>query len=404
MYTDPVNRGKNLYDIQANNRSLILKLLKRRKICSRTELAEASGLKNATITHIIDEFMSYGLVEERGNIAGKKGRRSVAVALNSDKYAVIGVVISRLFALIGLYDLCGNLVDERIVSFKKSKDIKNSIELTKSGTAVLIQNNPNCKVLAIGIGVPGPYFRETGRSSYIMGYPEWDDVFIGDEFEETFSLPVIVEHDANLGALSEWEDRMGDDQENTLVYLAFSQGIGAGIIQNGQIFRGGFGTAGEIGHISVDYNGERCTCGNRGCATVQASTIRFMELVKQRIQNGETSSLNGEFHFEDLISAVKRKDKVAYSEYQKLIPYLGRTVINAIWAYSPKEIVIGAELALLGERLIIDLKEYVHNHMDSLISDRVNIQLNSADCKETLKGAGLIAIDYVFNHIKIFSD
>lgn len=427
MYCNVVNKGKNLLDVQAENRSLILRLMKHKQICARTELAQLSGLKHATITNIINEFISYGLVEEKGIIEGKKGRRSIGISLDSSTYAVIGVEISRLHAMVGLFDLRGELLRSKKVSFKgltgpaefiarsaaeaaellksvtcgnsKEPEASEEMENTASG-----EKKPDCgemrRVLAVGVAVPGPFYQDSGSSDLIQSYPDWGTVNVRSEFEQVFSIPVVVEQDVNMAALAEWGSRMADTCQDTLVYLSLDQGVGAGIVQGGQIFRGGLGTAGEIGHISVDYNGERCICGNRGCATVQASTIRFRRMVQRRLQEGETSILKEDFEMKDLVEAIWQKDNAAYPVYQEMVIYAGRIITNTIWAYGPQYIVLGGEMARIGGMFLQDVRRYVAENMADSMAKRVELLLNEKD--QILNGAGLLAAEYVFEHMELF--
>ncbi|MDO4320989.1 MAG: ROK family protein [Lachnospiraceae bacterium] len=400
MYRNIANKGKNLLDIQAENRSLILRLMKYKKICARTELAQLSGLKHATITNIINEFIKYGLVEEKGIIAGKKGRRSIGISLDSDRYAVAGVAVFRLYAVAGLFNLRGELLKAKKISFKGLERPADFIALTIRETSNMVIEEKGREILAVGVAVPGPYYQDSGSSDLIQGYPDWGEVGVRAEFERAFPIPVVVEQDANMAALAEWSGRMEDMQQDTLVYLSVDQGVGAGIVQGGQIFRGGLGTAGEIGHISVDYDGERCICGNRGCATVQASTIRFMKMVEKRLQAGETSVLTEGFEWPELVEAVKQRDGAAYAEYQRMVLYIGRVVANIIWAYGPQYIVLGGGMARIGEDFVRDLRQYVVENMAASMAERVEILLDEKD--QILNGAGLLATEYVFEHMELF--
>lgn len=395
-----MNKGKNLLDIQAENRSLILRLMKHRQVCARTELAQMSGLKHATITNIINEFIRYGLVEEKGTIAGKKGRRSIGISLDSERYAVIGVSIFRLYAVLGLFNMRGELLETKKISFRDVEKPADFVKRTLQATEELLLSEKKRKIMAIGIAVPGPYFQDSGSSDLIPGYPDWGEVNVRELFESHFSIPVVVEQDANMAALAEWGGRMEDTRKETLVYLSLDQGVGAGIVQGGHIFRGGLGTAGEIGHISVDYNGEPCICGNRGCATVQASTIRFMRRVKKRLREGEASILKADFERADLIRAVQQKDPAAYPEYQQMVVYIGRVVSNTIWAYGPQYIVLGGGMAKIGEEFLEDVKRYIKENMAESMAKRVELLLSEKD--QILNGSGLLATEYVFEHMELF--
>ena len=143
-------------------------------------------------------------------------------------------------------------------------------------------------------------------------------------------------------------------------------------------------------------------CGNRGCATVQASTIRFKRLVKERLKRGESSILKEGFSFQNLAEAVRMEDVVACSVYKNMIVYLGRVIINTIWCYGPQCIVLGGEMTLIGDKLLDDLKMYVKQHTDESIFHRVEILLSNMSASEALCGIGLLTAEYVFERLEIF--
>ena len=272
--------GKNLEVIQAMNRTLLLRLLQQNHICSRANLSEQSGLKQATITNIINDFISWELVEETGLIEGCKGRRAIGIRLNTEVFYVIGVRLSRKYFEVGIFTLMGELVEEEYREY--ITDTKPSTVIPKKQESIrrLIARYAGKKVLAVGVAVPGPYYFEEGVIEAV--FTDWEQVSIKSMLQEGMPLPVVIDHDANAGVLAECSFGLDPNLYETVVYLAVGQGIGAGIYHEGKIFRGAAGIAGEIGHASINMDGPRCECGNRGCLTCYASTIAFMDRVNKR--------------------------------------------------------------------------------------------------------------------------
>ena len=143
-------RGKNLESVQAMNRKLLLKLLQQNVVCSRANLAGQSGLKQATITNIVNDFIAWGLVEETGLIEGQKGRRAIGIRLRDDGFFVIGIRLSRKYFEIGIFTLMGNLIGEKYKSdiIDTSPDIVIA-SMQRLGER-LIRENPDKKIVAIG--------------------------------------------------------------------------------------------------------------------------------------------------------------------------------------------------------------------------------------------------------------
>ena len=389
--------GKNLEVIQAMNRTLLLRLLQQNHICSRANLSEQSGLKQATITNIINDFISWELVEETGLIEGCKGRRAIGIRLNTEVFYVIGVRLSRKYFEVGIFTLMGELVEEEYREY--ITDTKPSTVIPKIPERIrrLIARYAGKKVLAVGVAVPGPYYFEEGVIEAV--FTDWEQVSIKSMLQEGMPLPVVIDHDANAGVLAECSFGLDPNLYETVVYLAVGQGIGAGIYHEGKIFRGAAGIAGEIGHASINMDGPRCECGNRGCLTCYASTIAFMDRVNKRRKDLGFSPL---LQFQDLIEPAQKKDEVVYSEFRTNMRYLSVGIINLIYSYNPDLIIIGDEMSRIGERVPEEIKYNISQLMERKVLKQAEIRLAAFEKDSAFIGAAELAIDYAFVHTELF--
>ncbi|MCI9478491.1 MAG: ROK family protein [Lachnospiraceae bacterium] len=389
--------GKNLEVIQAMNRTLLLRLLQQNHICSRANLSEQSGLKQATITNIINDFISWELVEETGLIEGCKGRRAIGIRLNTEVFYVIGVRLSRKYFEVGIFTLMGELVEEEYREY--ITDTKPSTVIPKIQESIrrLIARYAGKKVLAVGVAVPGPYYFEEGVIEAV--FTDWEQVSIKSMLQEGMPLPVVIDHDANAGVLAECSFGLDPNLYETVVYLAVGQGIGAGIYHEGKIFRGATGIAGEIGHASINMDGPRCECGNRGCLTCYASTIAFMDRVNKRRKDLGFSPL---LQFQDLIEPAQKKDEVVYSEFRTNMRYLSVGIINLIYSYNPDLIIIGDEMSRIGERVPEEIKYNISQLMERKVLKQAEIRLAAFEKDSAFIGAAELAIDYAFVHTELF--
>ncbi len=389
--------GKNLEVIQAMNRTLLLRLLQQNHICSRANLSEQSGLKQATITNIINDFISWELVEETGLIEGCKGRRAIGIRLNTEMFYVIGVRLSRKYFEVGIFTLMGELVEEEYREY--ITDTKPSTVIPKIQESIrrLIARYAGKKVLAVGVAVPGPYYFEEGVIEAV--FMDWEQVSIKSMLQEGMPLPVVIDHDANAGVLAECSFGLDPNLYETVVYLAVGQGIGAGIYHEGKIFRGAAGIAGEIGHASINMDGPRCECGNRGCLTCYASTIAFMDRVNKRRKDLGFSPL---LQFQDLIEPAQKKDEVVYSEFRTNMRYLSVGIINLIYSYNPDLIIIGDEMSRIGERVPEEIKYNISQLMERKVLKQAEIRLAAFEKDSAFIGAAELAIDYAFVHTELF--
>src|SRR5207237_9488616 len=141
-------------------------------------------------------------------------------------------------------------------------------------------------IAVIGFSGPGPLDSKTGVIFTPPNLPGWDHVPLRDIFTEHFHIPIFVENDANAAGLGEHMFG-GGRGSNSIVYITISTGIGGGVIIDGKILEGVSGTAGEVGHMTIDWHGERCNCGNIGCLEYIASGTSIARKANEAIHAGE---------------------------------------------------------------------------------------------------------------------
>ena len=278
--TDRNVAGRNNSDLTEMNRSAIVRILQQ-KVCSRADIARMTGLTQASVTKITAVLIEMGIVSEVGIIKGNGNRRSIGLRLNAEDKLVIGIKFSRQMFTVGVFDISGRMYKIRQTEFELSQEPGKVIGMMKKQIHELLRKNPN--TVAIGMAVPGPFFREKGRIAVITDLPGWRDVNFVSEFSDEFNKPVFIEQDANAGAMAEWW--FGDHSRPvaTLAYLLAGEGIGSGVVDNGTLLLGTKGVASEIGHMSVDVNGPRCECGNCGCLELYCSATQMIKRVKREI-------------------------------------------------------------------------------------------------------------------------
>ena len=227
-------------------------------------------------------------------------------------------------------------------------------------------------------------------------FPRWDEISITEVFAGAFSIPVIIDHDANAGALAEWWEGTAEIAETTSLYIAVGEGIGSGIVIDGNIFYGSYGTAGEIGHASIDINGMTCECGNRGCLTLYASVSSVMKYIDEVRPDYPGTMIPSNYTFEDFIQAVKNEDPLAISLVEKVARYLSCGIINAICAYSPSEIIIGDQMAGVGSLLTDEIQNIVQNSTLGEFSKFTRIRISELPEDSAFVGSGSLALNHLF--------
>ncbi|NRF95097.1 ROK family transcriptional regulator [Paenibacillus frigoriresistens] len=388
---DRTKQGTNLEDVQEMNRSLIIKLLWRKQLCSRADLAKESGLNSSTITNNVNELIKWGLIVETGVIEGAKGRRSIGIKLNSESYKVIGIRLARRWIKIGLYDLSGNEYAVKQVLIHKSDNSNMAFNKIKDLISEFIESNRSGKVIAIGVATPGPLFRSEGRIALMTHFPGWEKINIQEELEKSYGVPVYIEHDAKAGGLAQWWFGETYQEQGIMIFVAAGQGIGASIVINGQVYRGSLGMAGEIGHMSINYNGPRCECGHLGCLETYCSTSALLKSLGK-----DYSSL------QSVWDSLHDGDSATREAVRQAAWYLGFGLVNVINAFNPERIVLGDEWSAAGDLLIDTVNGVVNEHLLPDVAERLSVELAAQNKDYILIGAATTAIDSLLNKPSIF--
>jgi len=342
--------------------------------------------------------MKWGLVQETGSIEGEKGRRSIGITLNTDTYRSMGIRLTRNYFSLGLFDLFGN---QKKVFFEKL-DISEgaSVIVQKIIAAVekAVKDSRDCVVLGIGIAIPGPYVRTEGSMSLMTEHPGWEGIAIDKELAAAIPLPVYLEHDAKAGALAEWWFAPRMMEHETMVYVAAGQGIGAGIIIDGKLIRGGLGIAGEIGHMSIDFGGPRCACGNNGCLEHYCSSIALVREVKKEAINYPMSSLAKGASFSSIVEASRAGDELAIKAVKMAAWHLGFGLVSVVNAFNPDIIVIGDEMSQLGDVFFSTIRSTVEDHVLPSVYKSLRIEASPFHTDPVLIGVSTLAVEQVLLH------
>ena len=384
----------NYNDMQEMNRYLIIKLLMQLGICSRVELSRLSGLKQATITNIINDFIKIGLVSEIGSKNGSKGRRSIAISLNSDNYKFIGVRLTRRYITVGLFDIAGKSYLVREYKFNVNDGVNNTLKIIETSVNNILNEYSNDNIIAIGISLPGPFIRTTGIIT-VNEFPGWEQVLVEDYFNNIFHIPVFLEHDAKAGVMACWYMNKYNNVNKTLAYVIAGHGIGVGVIVDGKLLRGSTGTFGEMGHTSIDFDGPLCQCGSRGCLENYCSTIALSRRIKNALELGAKSSLSIDFTFSDIVEAYKNKDDLTVKEVNKNIEYFSVGIVNLVNMVNPDVIIIGDEMVNFGDDFLNILKSNVSKKIIPDLYKKLDIRLGNFAEDEVLIGASIVAVESI---------
>jgi predicted NBD/HSP70 family sugar kinase len=374
----------------SNNDLLVMNLIRRRGPISRNELAKLTTLTHPTITNITGKMIDAGMVMEYKIGESSGGRRPILLKMCPD-YVQVVVINIRSNKLIGclanadftvkyeaVYDIRGLGQDEVI--------------------QVLLATIKECRtaaarpIAAVAVIVRGPVKSREGISVFSPNIG-WRNVPLKFIVEEMFRVPVFVENDVRAMTMGEYYYGLAKDV-NSMVLLKVGYGVGAGIVINGELYRGADDSAGEIGHTTIDLAGPQCPCGNYGCLEMLASETALVTTLIKAIREGQVSSVpdlvKENLHLvtaDEIYQAADSGDELAVQTLKKGARYLGIGIVNVINTFNPEMIIIGGGISR-GQQIIAEtIRQTVRERaMENCYSSR-KICFSDIGIESTLKGA-----------------
>jgi len=397
------NQTANLQLVKETNITLIFNLIYKHGPISRAELAQKTKLSPTTVSSLVEELLDGSMIIETG--AGEtttSGRKPIMLEINPDGGYILSFEMLKDALLCEMYDLKCN----DICSYKEKVDDYGIIGkiIIHEAEKLLKQNNiSEEKLLGICIALPGLIDIENKRvtSSTVIPIDENNDFF--SEIKQRFgNVPLFVENQSYLCAYAEKEFGIDEDIEN-LVFIDINVGIGAGIIIGGNVFKGSFGLAGEIGHITIDMNGPRCKCGNRGCLEIMASVPAIIQKIIFAIMSGRDTLVKkvigndyNRINIDIIKYAIENNDELVMEIMDETAMKLAFGINNVINLYNPQVIVIGGEIADAGSFFLEKLKHYLHSIELKPNIDRVKLKYSSLEKNAATLGGARYVLDNIF--------
>lgn len=386
--------GKNSVDLLSMNRSIVLNIIRKYENISRIEISKKTGLKQSTITNIVNELIESRLVIENGYVNSKVGRKAVKLSINTDTFFIISIRFTRHHILYGVFDLKINPIYVDKYSINLDESPHKILEELVFKLQSMQQKYSEHVFLGIGIAVPGPFVRNIKNVIYLEEYSKWDNTDIADYLSAKLNLPVTIEHDANVGALCEWWLDSEFLDKGSLLYIAVGQGIGSGFIVDGQIIRGSMGTFGEIGHSCIDIDGPKCKCGNYGCLELYSSTFSLLKnFVKAKESGKYKTEIKDNPNIDEFFEGLLKKDALALSIFNDTLRYLSVGIVNALNAYNPDMLVIGDEFSKAEELLIELILPMIKPRIFPIIYENTKIKVSKFKMDSAFIGSAIYFIN-----------
>ena len=365
---------------------------------SRTDLAEEMGITRAAVTIIINDLIAHGIIIETESRTTSSGRPPVVLEINPDHGLVAAIDMGAMHLSAALSDFSARILEEVEIPFRIADGPEKCLEQADRTLRELLAKRglTPADLCGIGIGVPGPVITEQGTVMAPPIMPGWDRFPIRTSLEENWKTSITLNNDAELGALGEWAYGAGRGERN-LAFIKVGSGIGAGLMINGQIYGGTTGSAGEIGHLTVDENGPLCACGNHGCLEAFAGGHAIAAQAQSLVASGKRTLLSEkEIQFltaQDVAEAARRGDLPAQEIIKRSGSYIGIAIAGLINLINPSTVVIGGGVAQVGDLLTASIRQAVRERSLRASEHGVKITTAMLGRRSSLIGALVQAIN-----------
>lgn len=373
------------------NRQIALTLIRTHQPVSRADLARLMGTRRGAASVLVSELLHEGLIFEGAIGEGRgRGRKPTFLYIDSRERYVIAVDIRATRTFIMATDLLGKAV-AGINSFPTKRDVKVLIADLSQRIKSIIADHGAVACQGIGVVVPGMTDPSSGR---VLHAPTlgWRDVNLKDPLATAVDLPVQVENSGRACALAQvWATR-GGTHTGDLAFVSVSDGVGVGIVVNGEILRGRHNIAGEFGHVPLSVDGPKCSCGATGCWEAYVSNLATISRYFGR-QPNDTKPMSAEkagFTIEDLIARARNGDSKALAALQLTARYLGLGLASIINAVDPGRVYIGGEITAAWDLLEAPLKAALAERALTGLAARTEIRTVSVDDHPRLRGAAAL--------------
>lgn len=407
--------ASDLHAIREANRALVLNCIRLDGPLPRVAIARRTGLSRTTVSSIVESLLKDGLAREGDtqSAAPSGGRRPTLVHFNESAGVILGVDLGRSHYTMLATDLAAHVLARESGPFDSTLGADACLALLAAKIRRFVADHAIAwdTILGLGVGIPGPVDEQQRMLIRPPRMPGWDGVDVQRTLRRELDLPICMGNDANMGALG--ESRYGAGRGlSDFAYVKVGSGIGCGLVIAGNVYRGSRGSAGELGHVTIDEDGPLCDCGNRGCLETVASGPA---IVRDAI---EASSLNCEraarglppvtgsaalahvsaapVDVADVVQAALDGDPASCAAIERAGDRIGIALASLINLVNPSVILVDGGVARAGELLLEPIRRAIATR--SLSAASANTQLVAGELGTNAIALGAIAavIDAAF--------
>jgi N-acetylglucosamine repressor len=370
--------------VKKMNQKVLLNEIVSNSPVSRARLSEITGLNKSTVSSQVNTLIEKNLIFEIGQGQSSGGRKPVMLVFNKNAGYSIGIDIG-VDSINGiLTDLKGNIVLNQYHHLEKPSLDKNK-DVLFSMIKDLTNQIPDSPYGLIGIGLCVPGLVDTEQKVIFTPNIEWNyELDLKSLIEQEFQVPVFIENEANAGAYGEKVFGAAKNYEN-IIYVSVGTGIGIGIVINNDLYRGVNGFAGEMGHLTIDFNGLKCSCGNRGCWELYASEKALLHT----FQNNDTIT-----SYQELINLANQNDPDILMALQNFGFYLGIGLTSILNTFNPQAVIIRNDIVEALPMVLNSIRNSILSRSNDKLNNSHELLLSSLGKNAPALGTSSIAIEH----------
>ncbi len=390
-----VNRKKHIQKIKIIKYLYVHGSKSNADICSRLKISSPTSLG------IINELTEEGLVEKQGKGKSIGGRKPDLFGIKDNSLFVLGIELGKYKTKMCIFNN-NNVSITDIVTFPPQLDNEPGTpdHLYQQATNLITSSGIDpLKLIGIGINMPGLVDSKNGINYTYLNFGEKS---IRQILEEKFNRPVYIENDAKAVALAEHRFGLAKGKRDALV-IFLDWGIGLGIIQDGKLYRGSSGFAGEFSHIPFTENGQLCRCGKQGCLETIASGTALARMVKDGIINGRTSLLTSlaendldNIEPDMVVDAANKGDQYAINLLSEIGMNLGKGLSILIQLFNPETIILGGRIAEAREYLTTPIQQSLNIYCMPQLREKTSIVTSELGQTVGIMGAVAMVMENIF--------
>lgn len=368
--------------LRASNQRRVVTAVREAGALSQAEIARRTELAPATVSGIIRDLVAAGFLESEAG----SGRRGATVTISPDAGVVAGVDFGHSHLEVALADLAGRVLVSRVQSVRPDITSDAALKAARGLLDDLLESRDDGHdaLRAVGMALPAPIGNDGIIDSGSI-LPGWVGVDARAAAEEAFDCVTLVDNDANLSALAEWSLGVGRGHED-LVYVKISSGVGCGLVLGGRVHRGGLGTAGELGHLTLDESGPLCRCGSRGCLEAYVGGTALI---------AQYAPISDALDVASFVEAATHGDQGAKRLIEDAGRHLGSAVAAVTNLLGTEVVVIGGDLAAAGDLLLDEVRASMRRHALTNVARSVQVRQSALSARASCLGSVLMALQAV---------